>query len=365
MQAPTPADSINCEALAADIKQWGSELGFQHTGISRIHLGDHPGYLKDWLAKGYQGEMNYLARNRTKRSDPAELIPGTVSIITVRMNYLPSDTKRLATLANPRKAYISRYALGRDYHKLMRKRLVKLVQRIETVLDQPDFSFRVFSDSAPVLEKALAQSSGSGWIGKNTLLIDREAGSWFFLGEIYTDLKLPADSIKAENHCGSCRACLDRCPTGALIGPYQLDARRCISYLTIELKSSIPLPLRPLMGNRIFGCDDCQLTCPWNRFEQRTAEGDFEPRHQLDSKDLCELFAWTEEQYQTNTTGSAIRRVGYEGWLRNIAVALGNAPADPAIVMSLAGRLQFPSEMVVEHVTWALARQESKLSSGS
>lgn len=360
MHAPRSADSIDFKALVVDIKRWGSDLGFQHTGISRIDLGDHPGFLKDWLAKGYQGEMSYLARHRVKRSDPAELIAGTVSVITARMNYLPSDTKRLETLANPRKAYVSRYALGRDYHKLLRRRLVKLVQRLEAEIDPSAFSYRAFSDSAPVLEKALAQSSGSGWIGKNTLLINRQAGSWFFLGEIFTDLPLPADSSTAENHCGSCRACLDRCPTGALVEPYQLDARRCISYLTIELKGSVPLQLRPLMGNRIFGCDDCQLTCPWNRFEQRTGEPDFAPRQQLDTKDLCELFLWSRQEYLANTAGSPIRRVGYEGWLRNIAVAMGNAPADPAIVRSLRSRLHDPSQLVVEHVTWALARQKNK-----
>jgi|TARA_Y100000310_G_scaffold345518_1_gene465887 epoxyqueuosine reductase len=363
MPAPKSAESTDFEVLASDIKRWGRELGFQHIGISRMELGEHPSYLTDWLARGYQGEMSYLSRRRVNRSHPAELIPGTLSVITARMNYLPSDTKRLATLSNPRKAYISRYALGRDYHKVIRKRLVKLVQKIQAATDERTdrrpFSFRAFSDSAPVLEKALAQSAGLGWIGKNTLLIDRQVGSWFFLGEIFTDLTLPADAGSPENHCGSCRACLDRCPTGALVGAYQLDARRCISYLTIELKGPIPLHLRPLVGNRVFGCDDCQLTCPWNRFEQRTAEGDFAPRHRLDAADLIELLAWTQEQYLTNTAGSPIRRAGYQGWLRNIAVAMGNAPADAAIVKGLRSRLQYPSQMVVEHVKWALARQES------
>jgi len=364
MPASNSVDSIDFESLATDIKLWGKELGFQQMAISQIELGDHPDRLKEWLDKGYQGEMSYLSRNHARRIDPAELIPGTISIITARMNYLPSDTKRVETLSNPHKAYISRYALGRDYHKLVRKRLVKLVAKIKAEIDLPEFSFRVFSDSAPVLEKALAQSSGRGWIGKNTLLLQRQAGSWFFLGEVFTDLPLPADNKIVENHCGACRACLDACPTGALKKPYQLDARRCISYLTIELKTSIPEQLRPLMGNRIFGCDDCQLTCPFNRFEQRTVEHDFDPRHQLDSADLCELFQWTEEQYMANTEGSPLRRVGYEGWLRNIAVAMGNAPANPAIVERLRTRLQDPSKMVVEHVNWALTRQENKLVNG-
>jgi epoxyqueuosine reductase len=361
MTSPSSEDFINFRGLAANIKLWGGELGFQHTGISRIDLGDHPDRLSDWLEKGYQGEMNYLVRNRAKRSDPAKLIAGTVSVITTRMNYLPADTERLKILSDPRKAYISRYALGRDYHKLVRKRLVKLVKKIQMELAQPEYAFRVFSDSAPVLEKALAQSSGQGWIGKNTLLLQRQAGSWFFLGEIFTDLPLPADLSRSENHCGSCRACLDVCPTGALVEPYQLDARRCISYLTIELKSSIPSELRPLTGNRIFGCDDCQLICPWNRFEQRTAEQDFEPRHELDNTDLCELFQWTEQEYLAKTAGSAIRRAGYAGWLRNIAVAMGNAPGDPDIVKSLRCRLQDPSHLVREHVEWALSMQEQKV----
>lgn len=362
MPIPESADSVNFAALAADIKLWGSELGFQQTGFSQVDLGEHPEQLKNWLDKGYHGEMSYLTRHQAKKSDPTALIPGTVSIISTRLNYLPTDTRRLEILSNPRKAYISRYALGRDYHKLVRKRLLKLVEKIRTALDQQQYAFRVFSDSAPVMEKALAQSSGLGWIGKNTLLLQREAGSWFFLGEIFTDLPLPADTGPVLNHCGSCTACLDGCPTDALIEPYQLDARRCISYLTIELKSSIPEPLRPLLGNRVFGCDDCQLTCPWNRFEQRTAEQDFAPRQQLDDADLCDLFQWTEEEFLARTEGSAIRRAGYERWLRNLAVALGNAPADPVTIKSLRSRLQHPSPMVLEHVKWALARQEKKLS---
>jgi len=352
------------QQLTADIKCWGQQLGFQQIAISGINLGRAEQHLHDWLAKDFHGEMSYMAAHGDKRSRPDELVPGTTRVISARMDYLPTETRRVETLRSPQKAYISRYALGRDYHKLIRKRLSRLVDRIVAEVDSDRFSFRAFTDSAPVLEKALAANSGLGWIGKNTLLLNRSAGSWFFLGEIYTDLPLPVDQIESSSHCGSCTACLDVCPTGAFTAPYQLDARRCISYLTIESRSSIPTELRPLMGNRIFGCDDCQLVCPWNRFENRTNEVDFHPRHGLDDADLINLFNWSREEFLNQTEGSAIRRAGYECWLRNIAVALGNAPATMDIVDALTGRLNGASELVEEHILWALEQQHRKLDLG-
>jgi epoxyqueuosine reductase len=306
--------------------------------------------------------MDYMARHGTKRSRPAELVPGTQCVITCRMNYLPEMSRPASAdfSVDPSHAVISRYALGRDYHKLVRSRLQKLADRIASVVG--DFSYRAFTDSAPVMEVELAQNAGLGWRGKNTLLLTREAGSWFFLGEIFVDLPLPPDA-PTSSHCGDCTACLDACPTGAFIAPYRLDARRCISYLTIELAGSIPVDLRPLMGNRIYGCDDCQLACPWNRFAPLTAEVDFAPRHGLDSATLVELFAWSESDFNERLAGSPIRRIGHERWLRNIAVALGNAlsalgnaPATPGIVAALTTRKDHPSALVCEHVTWALQR---------
>jgi len=343
------------QALALQIKQWGQELGFQQVGITDTDLSDAEGHLHDWLNNNFHGDMDYMLRHGLKRSRPALLHPGTISVISVRMDY-QSDSKPAMeqALMKPAEAYISRYALGRDYHKLMRNRLQKLAEKIAA--DVGPFGYRAFVDSAPVLEKALAEKAGLGWIGKHSNVINRKAGSWFFLGEIYTDLPLPVDE-PASNHCGGCSACLDVCPTQAIVAPYQVDARRCVSYLTIELHGSIPEDLRPLIGNRIYGCDDCQLVCPWNRFAKPTAEGDFHPRHRLNSQQLLDLFAWTESEFLSKTEGSAIRRIGYERWLRNIAVALGNAPTSTLIIDALTDKLEHPSELVKEHVQWALARQ--------
>jgi len=342
-------------ALAADIKVWGQALGFQQVGISGVELGAAETRLLDWLAAGRHGEMDYMARHGTRRTRPAELVPGTVRVISVRMDYLPERVMPTqAVLDDRQRAFVSRYALGRDYHKVLRTRLQKLADRISARVGA--FGYRVFTDSAPVLEKALAEQAGLGWIGKHTNLIHRDTGSWFFLGELYTDLPLPLD-VPATNHCGSCHACIDICPTGAIVAPYELDARRCISYLTIELHGPIPLELRPLIGNRIYGCDDCQLVCPWNKFAQPTREPDFAPRHGLDAPRLVALFAWTDEEFLRNTEGSAIRRIGYERWLRNIAVALGNAPRSESVIAALHARVEHPSALVREHVAWALARQ--------
>ena len=350
-----PNNHLDLVQLAADIKTWGRELGFQRIGIADVDLSAAEAHLLDWLSRGRHGEMHYMESHGTRRSRPQELIPGIVRVISARLDYLPgqaADTD--AVLRDPSLGFISRYALGRDYHKVMRSRLQQLAERIEARVGP--FQYRAFSDSAPVLEKALAEKAGLGWIGKHTNLIDKQTGSWFFLGELYTDLPLPVDT-PADNHCGTCRACLDICPTQAIVAPYELDARRCISYLTIELRSSIPVELRPLIGNRIYGCDDCQLVCPWNRFAQPAGETDFSPRHGLDAPDLLRLFAWTEEEFLNYTEGSAIRRIGHECWLRNIAVALGNAPAGEAIVNALRERSAHPSALVREHVRWALQRQ--------
>lgn len=342
--------------LAADIKDWARELGFQQAGIANIDLVRHEAHLNRWLEQGYHGTMDYMARHGSKRSRPGELIEGTLRVISLRLDYLPADTRPEEILNQGERAYISRYTLGRDYHKLLRNRLSQLIKRIEQHVQ--GYQYRAFVDSAPVLERALAQQAGLGWIGKNTMLINPRAGSLFFLGEIYTDLPLPVDEPFQKNHCGSCRACLDICPTQAFVAPHVLDARRCISYLTIELRGPIPEELRPLMGNRVFGCDDCQLICPWNRFARPTREPDFAPRHGLDSAQLAELFLWSEEEFLKRTEGSAIRRTGYEGWLRNLAVALGNAPGTPVVLAALRARADHPSELVREHVDWALRQQE-------
>jgi epoxyqueuosine reductase len=317
------------------------------------------------LARDFHGEMNYMALHGTKRSRPSELIPGTLRIISLRMDYLPNDDRISDTLKDSCTAYVSRYALGRDYHKVIKSRLKKLETNIQSYLKENDlegFTSRIFTDSAPVLEKALATKAGLGWIGKNTLLINRKAGSWFFLGEIFTNIPLPVTDQTATNRCGSCHACIDICPTKAIIAPYQLDARLCISYLTIESRDRIPVELRPLMGNRIFGCDDCQLVCPWNRYAKTTTEEDFTPRHGLKDKDLLDLFTWTEDEFLKKTEGSPIRRTGYNGWLRNISIALGNANYDPKIVSALTNKLSETNEMVAEHITWAIDQQEKKLS---
>lgn len=349
---------INLQKLALDIKQIGKELGFQQIGITDTDLTQYEERFLTWLAKHFQGEMHYMQAHGSKRYRPEELLPGTLRIITARMDYLPPDTNIMNVLKNPRKGYISRYALGRDYHKLIRKRLDLLAQKIMAQIGE--IGYRVFADSAPVLEKPLAEKAGLGWIGKHTNLLNRHAGSWFFLGEIYTDLPLPIDT-PVKNHCGTCQACMTICPTQAIIGPYQLDARRCVSYLTIELRGSIPVELRPLIGNRIYGCDDCQLVCPWNRFAKPTDEKDFHPRHHLASPDLIDLFLWTEQEFLRKTEGSAIRRIGYECWLRNIAVALGNAPYQDAIVQALRQKLPDASPLVREHIEWALDRQNGNL----
>lgn len=340
------------QSLPNQIKAWGQALGFQQIGITDTDLSQYEPRFLAWLDQGFQGEMGYLKRHGSRRTRPAELEPGTIRIISARMDYLPPDTRAIAVLQDPRLGYLSRYALGRDYHRLMRKRLDKLARQIRQEAGR--LGYRVFCDSAPVLEKAIAEKAGLGWIGKHTNLINAKAGSWFFLGEIYTDLPLPLDPPQVKNHCGSCTACIDICPTQAITGPYQLDARRCVSYLTIELRGTIPLELRPLIGNRIYGCDDCQLCCPWNKFAKHTQEKDFYPRHDLQASTLVDLFAWDEAEFLQKTEGSAIRRIGHECWLRNIAVALGNAPHDPAIITALRTRLSHPSELVREHVEWAL-----------
>ena len=347
--------TIDYATLARDIRSWGRELGFQQVGITDTELNEGESYLLNWLAAGRHGEMTYMAQHGTRRSRPADLVPGTVRVISVRMNYLSSAAAPADDiLHNPTLGMISRYALGRDYHKILRNRLQRLADRIATQVGP--FGYRAFTDSAPVLEKALAEKAGLGWIGKHTNVLQRDAGSWFFIGELYTDLPLPIDA-PASNHCGTCQACIDICPTQAILAPYQLDARRCISYLTIELRGSIPIELRPLLGNRIYGCDDCQLVCPWNKFAQPTLEADFAPRHGLDAPKLIQLFAWSEDEFLKKTEGSAIRRIGHETWLRNIAVALGNAPRNDAVTAALRTRSDHCSELVREHVAWALTRQ--------
>jgi len=347
-------DSKALAALAADIKRWAAQLGFQAAGISGIELGPDEAALLDWLARGFHGEMDYMERHGTRRSRPAELQPGTVRVVSVRMDYWPGEARESwSVLGDADVAYVSRYALGRDYHKLLRARLQKLAERIQDAIGP--FGYRAFTDSAPVLEKPLARNAGLGWIGKHTNLIDSRSGSYFFLGELYVDIPLPEDEA-ASDHCGSCARCIPACPTGAIVAPYRLDARRCISYLTIELHGAIPEEFRAPMGNRIYGCDDCQLVCPWNKFARISAEPDFRVRHGLDSTSLVELFGWDEDEFLRRTEGSAIRRIGWLRWLRNIAVALGNAPSSDAVVDALTARADHPSELVREHVAWALAR---------
>jgi len=347
----------NYQQLAIDIKHWAAELGFQQTGITDIDVAQsHQQYLA-WLEKKFQGSMQYLEKNNDKRRHPEKLVPNTQRIICVRMDYLPPHPNITTTLQNKNKAYIARYCLGRDYHKLVRKRLTQLAKKIENETGQ--LCYRAFADSAPILERPLAAKAGIGWQGKNTLILNRKAGSWFFLGELFVDLPLPVDQ-SVDDHCGSCNACIDICPTRAIVAPYQLDASKCISYLTIEHKGAIDKELRPLMGNRIFGCDDCQLVCPWNKFAKTTREADFYPRHQLDNTTLLELFAWDKATFLKNTEGSAIRRATYQGWLRNIAVALGNAPYDEKTIKALEEKLPTVSELVQEHIDWALQQQYSQ-----
>lgn len=343
--------------LLARIREFATTLGFQQLAVTDIDLSAYQGHLDAWLARNFHGEMDYMARHRDLRLHPEDLHPGTIRVLSVRMDYSLTMEQSLTPLKNREKAYISRYARGRDYHKLIRKRLQQLAERITDVAGP--MGYRAFVDSAPVLERALAEKAGLGWIGKNTMLLNKKAGSWFFLGELFTDLPLPVDE-PVSGHCGSCRACLDICPTQAFAGANELDARRCISYLTIELKGSIPEALRSAIGNRVFGCDDCQLICPWNKFSQLSQESDFAPRHGLDNADLIELFLWSEETFMRNTEGSAIRRTGYEGWLRNLAVGLGNAPSTIPVLSALQSRQQHPSALVREHVAWALQQHEQR-----
>jgi epoxyqueuosine reductase len=354
MQKESPRQ-VDYPALAVQIRAWAHELGFQAVGISDTDLTTAESGLLEWLSLGLHGEMDYMANHGTQRSRPAELVPGTLRVISLRMNYLPPGARNSwDVLAEGERAFISRYALGRDYHKVLRNRLAKLASRIRESVAQ--FDGRVFTDSAPVMEVELARKGGLGWRGKHTLLLSREHGSWFFLGEIYLNLPLPVDPPQQE-HCGTCTRCIEVCPTQAIIAPYRLDARRCISYLTIELKGSIPVQLRPLIGNRIYGCDDCQLVCPWNGFAQIAAEPDFAVRNGLDDVSLAELFAWDEAEFRRRLAGSAIYRIGFEQWLRNIAVGLGNAPKSAVSLAALRSRSEHPSALVREHVAWALARQ--------
>ena len=350
---PDLQPNLDLVALAAEIKQWGQELGFQQLAITDIDLSDYAPHLQRWIASNYHGDMSYMAEREELRCHPDKLHPGTQRVICARMDYAKQTDNSLQPLEESETAYVSRYARGRDYHKLIRKRLQQLANRIEGKVGA--FGYRAFVDSAPVLERALAEKSGLGWIGKNTMLINRSAGSWFFLGELYTDLPLPVDEAE-EPHCGSCRACLDICPTNAFVDANLLDARRCISYLTIELRDSIPEEFRKAMGNRVFGCDDCQLICPWNKFTHLSNEPDFSPRHNLDSAGLVTLFKWSEEEFLEHTAGSAIRRIGYECWLRNLAIGLGNAESSPEIIAALEARREHRSKLVREHVQWALAQ---------
>lgn len=346
--------------LALQIKGWGQELGFQQIGIADTDLADAEVHLQNWLANNFHGEMAYMQRHGNKRSRPSLLHEGTIRVISVRMDYLSEPVAVMnQVLANQNAAYVSRYALGRDYHKLMRSRLQKLADKIQNAVlafeqkHESSYKMRAFVDSAPVLEKALAEKAGLGWIGKHSNLISRKAGSWFFLGEIYTNLPLPIDNA-STSHCGACTACLNICPTQAIVAPYRVDARRCVSYLTIELHGSIPEQLRSLIGNRIYGCDDCQIICPWNRFARLTGEADFNPRQQLNSRQLLDVFSWSEETFFKKTEGSAIRRIGHLRWLRNIAVALGNCSTSDRVIDALRSTLNHHSEVVREHVQWAL-----------
>ncbi len=338
----------------ATLERWAAELGFDAIGVASLDLSEHEPFVRDFLARGFAGEMGYLERNLDKRLAPAALVPGTISVISARMQYLAADTQPLEVLARSDTGYVSRYALGRDYHKVLRRRLAKLAARIDAAC--PGNTYRAFTDSAPVLEKALGASAGLGWMGKHTLLLDQQAGSWFFLGEIYTNLPLAADATPVADACGKCNACMTVCPTQAIVAPGKLDARRCISYLTIEHRGAIPENLRAAMGNRIYGCDDCQLFCPWNREAPTTQEGDFAPRHGWEGTPLLELWALEEEEFLRRTEGSAMRRVSYEQFQRNVAIALGNGPARSEVIKALEAKLPDVSPLVAEHVRWAVAR---------
>lgn len=349
--------------LVRDIERWARELGFQGIGIADTRLADYAPAFRKWLEERLHGDMGYLARNVDKRLEPNRLHPGTVRVISARMDYLGTPPPKPTDIpANDKTAYIARYALGRDYHKTVRRRLAKLAARIDA---DAGGRFRAFADSAPVLEKPLGEKSGLGWIGKNTLLLNEDAGSWFFLGEIYTDLPLPVTPPKPQPGCGSCRACMTVCPTDAIVGPGKLDARRCISYLTIEHKGTIPVDYRRAIGNRVFGCDDCQIVCPWNRYARRSAEADFAPRHGLDRASIAALLDWDEPTFRARTEGMALRRVSYSQWVRNLAVAAGNAPADPEIARALERRRPGADAMVREHIDWALERQRTQSAKNS
>lgn len=355
----SPQQPIDYSQLVEEIRQWGRELGFQAIGITEARIPEEDQtHFMEWLEQGLHGDLDYMARHRELRFSPGKLHEGVIRIISARMDYLPGDTETVKILGEPEKAYVSRYALGRDYHKLIRKRLTQLGKRIEEMVGE--HGYRAFVDSAPVMERPLAQQAGLGWTGKHTLILNRQAGSFFFLGELFTNLPLPVDEPVTKSHCGRCSACIDICPTGAIVEPYKVDARKCISYLTIENSGPIPEEFRKPMGNRIFGCDDCQLTCPWNRFAKPTQESDFKPRHNLDNCDLADLFLWTEEEFLEKTAGSPIRRAGFECWLRNIAVALGNAPSTVKVLDALEQRKDFPSDLVKEHVDWALKQHQSR-----
>ena len=352
-------NALSADALLPRLRGWAREFGFADAGVGALRLDGDARHLADWLARGFHGDMAYMARNAASRTNPARLRPGTLSVISARMDCTPPAAPAAAVLADGARAYIARYALGRDYHRLLRPRLKQLAERLRREIGP--FGYRVLADSAPVLEKAMARDAGLGWIGKNTLLLHREAGSFFLLGEIYTDLPLHADPAPPRRgHCGSCRACLDVCPTGAIVAPYRLDARRCISYLTIEQRGPIPEEFRRAVGNRIFGCDDCQLVCPWNRHARLSTEKDFAVRHGLDGARLVDLFAWSESEYLARTEGMALRRAGYEGWQRNLAVALGNAPPTPGVLAALQARAERASPLVQEHIRWAIAEQLRK-----
>jgi epoxyqueuosine reductase len=351
--APVPRTLPDPAAIAARLKALAFDAGFQRCGISGVDLGADEAHLRDWLAQGLYGSMDWMARHGDMRARPPELVPGTVRVLSVGLDYGRDADEAWANLRDGERAYVARYALGRDYHKLMRQRLQRLADAVAAEIGP--FGHRVFVDSAPVLERALARDAGLGWIGKHTCLIDSDGGSWFFLGEIYLDLPLPVDP-PASAHCGTCTRCIDVCPTQAIVAPYRLDARRCIAYLTIEHEGAIDEELRPLIGNRIFGCDDCQLACPWNKFAARSDEPDFRVRNNLDQASLADLFAWTEAEFLQRSEGSAIRRSGYQRWLRNIAIALGNAPSTPGTLAALESRRDCDDAMVREHVAWALAR---------
>lgn len=349
-------DKLNFNEIAKNIKSWAKDFGFNDVGISDVKLGKNKLPYKKWISSGYHGQMGYLDRHQEQKFDPSKLLPNTQSVISVRLDYLPLEAKALEALKNKNIAYISRYALGRDYHKVIRAKLKKLVAQIESNLDE-EFNFRLFTDSAPVLEVDIAEKAGLGWRGKHTLLLNKNHGSWFFLGEIYTDLPLPSDTSTSK-HCGSCTACIDICPTSAIIAPYKLDARKCISYLTIEHRESIPIEYRKAIGNRVYGCDDCQFVCPWNKYAKITSENDFLVRHDLDKLSLIESFKLSREDFDKLFHGSAIFRIGYDQWLRNIAVGLGNAPKSLEIIKALESRVNSASSMLKEHILWAIEQHK-------